>query len=126
METLSFGYKKPESGDKGSALFTALEDDIQQLNDHDHDGTNSAPLTAQSIVGIVQTISSGSWVANGPTGFYRQLVTIPPGFDFDLVGISFRLTTGEVVLPTVERQSDTTYYVYTIDNSLSFLAVYGG
>jgi len=124
--TLSYGYKKPESGDKGSSLFTNLEDNIQRLNDHTHNGTNSQKLPAQSIEGVTQTISSGSWVANGPTGHYRQQVTMTAGFDFDLVGISFRLTTGEVIFPTVERVSDTQYFIYTIDNTLSFVAVYGG
>lgn len=126
MQVLSYGYSLPETGDKGAPLFTALEDNIQRLNDHTHSGTDSAQLTAVSIVGIPQTIAAGSWVANGPTGFYRQLVTVPAGFDFDTVAISFRLAAGQVVYPTVERQSDTQYYVYTIDNSLALIAVYGG
>jgi hypothetical protein len=83
-------------------------------------------LTAAALVGVVQNILSANWVATTPTGFYRQLVTIPAGFDFDLVYISFRLTTGEYINPTVERVSDTTYYVYTIDNTLDFVSVLGG
>lgn len=124
--TLSYGYVKPETGDRGSSFFTGQEDNIQRLNDHTHDGTNSAPLTAASLVGITQSILAGSWVAFGPTGHYRQQVTVPPGFDFDLVQIGFRTTAGVVVLPTVERVSDTQYYVYTIDNSAGLVAIYGG
>ncbi len=126
MVTLSYGYKKPASGDRGASFFTGMEDNIQRLNDHTHDGTNSAPLPAQSISGVPQSILAINWVANGPTGFYRQLVTVPIGFDFDEVHISMRLSTGEYVYPDIERVSDTQYYVYTLDNTLGYVAVYGG
>lgn len=126
MVTLSYGYKKPGSGDRGASFFTSMEDNIQRLNDHTHDGTNSAPLPAQSISGVPQTILAANWVAHGPTGFYRQLVTVPIGFDFDEVHISMRLSTGEYVLADIERVSDTQYYVYTNNNALTYVAVYGG
>lgn len=126
METLTYGYIKPESGDKGSPLFTALEDNIQRVNDHDHDGTNSALLPAQNIAATTQAISSGAWVANGPTGHYRQLVTTPAGFTFDGTNIGFRTSgsSGVYVYPTVQRVTNTTYYVYTTDNTVSFVAIY--
>ena len=126
MLTLSYGYKKPQSGDQGTTLFTALEGDIQQMNDHTHNGTDSASLPAQSVLGVTQTIALGSWVASGATGHYRQQVTVPAGFDFDTVGISFRTSAGAVIYPSVERVSDTQYYVYTTDNTIDFIAVYGG
>lgn len=126
--TLSYGYKTINNGDKGMTVFDAENANVTRLNGHTHNGTDSAPLTAQSITGITGTIASADWLANGPTGFYRQLVTVPSGFDFDLVQISFRTSgsSGEYVLPHVERVSDTQYYVYTNDNSQSFVACYGG
>ena len=127
MITLSYGYKRPQSGDRGNPFFTAMEDNIQRLNDHTHDGTDSAPLPAQSIMGISQNILAVNWVTyGGPTGFYRQQVTVPAGFDFDEVGISFRLSTGAYVFPTIERVSDTQYLIYTNDNTLDYIALYGG
>lgn len=126
MLTLSYGYKKPQSGDRGAAFFTAMEDNIQRFNDHTHNGSDSALLPAQSILGVSQNILAVNWVANGPTGFYRQLVTVPAGFTYDTVDISFRLANGDYVYPTVEKVSALTYYVYTIDNTLSYIAVYGG
>jgi hypothetical protein len=126
MQTLSYGYKLPETGDQGATLFDALEDNITRLNDHNHDGVDSQQLTAQSIVGVAQTITSAGWSASGATGHYRQQVTLPAGFDFDLVQIGFRTTAGAQIYPTVERISDTQYYVYTIDNTLSYVALYGG
>lgn len=127
MDTLSYGYKKPETGDRGSTFFTAMEDNIQRVNDHTHNGTDSPPLPAQSISGVTQSILAVNWVANGPTGFYRQLVTVASGFDFDKVFISFRLTaSGDYVYPTVEKVSTTSYYVYINDNTVGLTAVYGG
>jgi len=126
--TLSYGYKRPVSGDRGTTnFFTPMEDNIQRLNDHTHNGTDSAPLPAQSISGVPQTIASGSWVTyGGPTGFYRQLVTVAAGFDFDEVQISFRNPSGHYIFPQVERVSATQYYIYTIDNTETMTAVYGG
>ena len=126
MQTLTYGYKRPDSGDKGTTLFTALADNITRVDGHSHNGVDSPFLTAQAITGVPQTIAAGSWVSNGPTGFYRQLVTLPAGFDFDTVQISFRTSGGEYVFPQVERVSTTQYYIYTIDNSVAFVAVYGG
>ena len=125
MITLSYGYKKPEDGDRGSTLFTALEDNIQRLNDHTHNGTNSAPLTAASLQGVPATALAVNWVAFGPTGHYRQLLTLPAGFNFDTVHISVRCA-DDYVYPTIERVSATTFYIYTIDNTLPFTVVYGG
>lgn len=126
MQTLTYGFKLPETGDQGTALFTALEDNITRVDGHSHNGTDSTFLTAQSVIASVQTISSASWVSSGATGHYRQQVTVPAGFDFDTVQIGFRTTAGAQIYPTVERVSDTQYFVYTSDNTINFIAQYGG
>lgn len=126
MQTLTYGLKLPETGDQGTTLFEALEDNIEQLDEHSHDGVDSPNLSPQAMPGITQTISSGSWSASGATGHYRQQVTVPAGFDFDEVTISFRTTAGAIIYPTVEKVSDTQYFVYTTDNAINFIAVYGG
>ncbi len=128
MQTLTYGLKLPESGDEGTTLFDALEDNITQLDGHTHNGVNSPSLTAASIVGVTASISSGSWAAyGGPTGFYRQTVTLPAGFSFDTVSITIRESvTGSPIFPTIEKVSATQYRVYTTNNTLSFTACYGG
>lgn len=120
MITLSMGYKKPQYPDTGDVWFPAMEQNIQQVNDHTHNGTNS-----QLLASTTQTIASGSWLA-APIGggVYRQLVTMPAGYSFDQCEIWFQLSTGEVVLPSVERQSSTTFYIYTNDNSKTYKAFY--
>lgn len=127
MITLSFGYRLPQAGDRGvNPLFNGLEFNITRLNGHNHDGSNSTLLTAQSITAVSASIVSGSWVLFGD-GLYRQLVTVVAGFDFDKVQIGFRLsTTNEFVYPKIERVSATQYYIYVNDNTINLTAVYGG
>lgn len=117
MQTLTYGYLLPINPDTGDIVFPALAQDIQQLNDHNHDGINSAPLARNSA-----NILPGAWVA-APIGggLYRQLVTVPAGLNYDDVDLWFRLSTGEFVYPSVERVSNTTFYVYTNDNSLTYV-----
>jgi hypothetical protein len=126
MITLPYGYVLPETGDAGTALFEALEDNITRLDGHTHNGTDSPSLPAQSIIGVTQTITSAGWSATGAAGHYRQSVTVPAGFDFDNVQISVRTTAGAYIMPTIERISDTQFYIYTTNNTINFVAVYGG
>lgn len=120
MQTLSYGYKKPQNTDTGDVIFEALEEDIQQLNDHTHDGSNSAPLSSQSA-----SLASANWAA-APVGggLYRQLVSMPASLTYDVAQIWFKLSSGEVVYPSVEKVSSTSYYVYTNDNTLTYVAYY--
>ncbi len=118
MQTLSYGYSKPANPDTGDVWFPAMETNIQQLNDHNHDGVTSAPLTS-----TLQTISSGSWVAT-TNGTYRQLLTVPTGLSFDVCAIWVRRSTGEFAYPTMERVNATTFYLYTNDNTLSYKVFY--
>jgi len=122
--TLSYGFKKPANGDRGTTFFPDLADDIQQLNDHTHNGTNSAALTIQAVAITTASIPSGSWVATSG-GTYRQLVTLPGTLTYDTVAMEFRLTASKnIVYPSIEYVSSTTYYVYTNDNSLAMTAIY--
>lgn len=127
MIVLSFGYKKPQAGDKGSLFFPALEFDIQRLNDHNHDGNNSTKLTAQSIVGIADTISSAGWVSLGG-GNYHQVVTMPPSTTFDLYAMAFRITsgpdTGAEIHPTIVKVGVNTYDIEVNDNTIDLSVLY--
>jgi hypothetical protein len=125
MQTLSYGFKKPQSGDLGSVYFPALENNFQQLNDHDHDGTDSAKLPTSSLTAQTGSILAASWVSLGG-GNYRQLVTLAGTLQYDNVVASFRnSSTGDYLNLTVEKASATTYYVYINDNSVSLTAYYG-
>lgn len=125
--TLTYGQKIPDAGDRGVPLFQDLEDNFTRLDSHNHDGVNSPLLTAQAFVGVADTILAANWVSfGGPVGHYRQLVTMHAGFLFNTTKIAFRTTSGQYIYPTVERVTNTTYYVYTTDPTQDFIAVYGG
>lgn len=124
MEILSNGVKKPETGDRGSVFFPALEDNCDYLNDHTHDGSLGEPIPATNISPVTQSVSSGSWSATSG-GQYRQLLTVPNGKNFDDVDITFKhSTTKEPISLGVEKVSATTYYVFINDNSVSLVASY--
>lgn len=127
MQTLSYGFQLPQSGDKGPVLFPALEANIQQLNDHTHDGTNSPLIPASNIEGVSVSIPSSGWAAfGGPIGEYRQVVSMAPGFEFDKSSVKFRTVDGDYVYPTVKRISNISYYVHCNDPSVSLVAIHGG
>jgi hypothetical protein len=127
MQTLTYGYKKPETGDRGNVFFPALEDNIDRVNDHDHNGTNSAKLTTTSTDATRQTIAAGSWVDQG-NDVYRQTITMPSGLEFDNVKITFHLNTapyeGVVSALSVVKASVNTYTVDINIDNLEVIAVY--
>lgn len=124
MQTLSYGYKKPETNDKGPVVFPAMEDNIDQLNDHDHDGANSAKLTTKSLTVVTQTILAAGWVSLGGGNFSQQ-VTLLPGYDFDQITLSFRSpVNGAYLYPSVVKVSSTVVEVFCNDAS-NMTMVYG-
>lgn len=123
MITLSYGYKKPETNDKGPIVFPAMEDNIDQLNDHDHDGANSKKLTSASLEAFTQTILAAGWVSLGG-GNYSQQVNLQPGYTYDTLTLNFRLTTGEYVYPSIQKVSTTIITLFTNDPS-DMVLVYG-
>lgn len=125
--TLSNGFIQPETGDRGSTFFPDLESNIQRMNDHNHNGSNSELLTPNSMTLTTQTLSSASWVLVSG-GTYRQLVTMPGSILFDGRIMQFQINSGgsagDLFHPSVEKQSANTYYVYINDNSVDVLVKY--
>jgi len=121
--TLTFGLKRPADGDTGDSLFTDLEDNINQLDAHNHDGVTSAKLTASSVTAVTQAVASGSWVATS-NGNYSQTVTLPAGLTYANILITMRDSSSHTVFPTIEFVSTTTYKVFTNDNTQAWTAVY--
>jgi len=114
MLTLSYGYKKPQAGDRGSLWFPALEDDIQQMNDHSHDGVTSAFISGSNVSSANVAVPAGSWGAEIKPGVYRQLIAMPSGFSFDnCISQVKNDTSGHPVNLTIERVSAASFYIYT-------------
>jgi len=124
MLTLSFGYKKPQTNDRGPDVFPAMEDNIQQVNDHFHNGIDSAKIPSSSISGVTATLLAANWNSLG-SGYYKQTVTLPSGFSFDTTGITVTLSTGERVLPSIVKVDATHYDIFFYDNTKSLVVLYG-
>lgn len=125
--TLSFGYIKPVTGDRGSVFFPALEDNITQLNNHTHNGTNSANLSPSAIstAGFTSAISAASW-GSATNGIYTQSITVPAGVtEINNYNVYFyNSSTYERLLLSMTRTAATTYDVSINDNTINLVAVY--
>ena len=120
---LSNGYKKPESGDLGTSFFPDLENNIQRVNDHTHNGVNSNKLTPLSFALITDTIDSGDFSLVSDR--YRSLETVPAGTSVAETTIAFRdATTKQTYFLDIELVTPTTYYVYSMF-PLDLEVVYG-
>jgi hypothetical protein len=109
VQTLSYGFLKPQNDDFGDAWFPAEELNWQQVNDHNHDGVTSAPLAVRSV-----SAPPSGWVSTGGSD-YRQVVTLPSGLAYDTCQFWVRQTDGTQIYPTITRKSATELYVYTTD-----------
>lgn len=126
---LSRGFKKPTAPDAGSIWFTDLETNIDQLNDHTHNGANSAPLAK------TQSILKAAWVDDGTlTGTYKQTITLPTltngaisyQLKFDEISTEFRVADANTdrVFPRLKKLTANSYEIYVNDNSLDLTALY--
>jgi len=121
MLNLSHGYFKPQNGvDAGSVWFPAMEANIQLMNDHTHNLTDGAQLAVAT-----QSILAANWsAASVGGGLYQQTVTMPNGYSYDTTDIFFRLSTGEIWVPTVVRVSSTSYQLFCNNSALAVTAFY--
>lgn len=113
MIVLSNGYKLPEIGDFGDVWFPALEDNIQRVNDHTHDGNDSAKLPGTSIEAIVQTVNAGDFSASGDE--FVALVTLAGGaVEVDKKHVIFRdPATKEPIYMRYEKVTVTQINIFT-------------
>lgn len=126
--TLSYGYKKPVAPDPASLWMPEHEDNVQQLNDHDHDGVNSAPVNGLAIDRESGSILAAGW-AVVPGGF-QQTVTAPAGVSeinqhfLKFVSTAGLAGAGAVIYPEVTRVTGTTYTVKVNDVTLAMTVYY--
>jgi len=124
--TLPFGRIRPDSGDKGSSFFPALETNINLDDAHSHNGVDSPVLSTTSIVNTTQAIVAGLWAAvAGKSGLFSQIVTLPGALLMAKTGIFFKDTaTGDLYNLSVEQASANSYEVFINDNTKNITAVY--
>lgn len=128
-DTLSYGFERPETGDKGSVFWPMLEDNITRTNDHTHNGTNSSLISAAASVAVAQSVVAAGW-GSLSGGLYRQTVTLPAsltgaGGTYDKYSIEIRnAANGRRLHLQTEKVTSTTFYVWCNDNSIDLTVVY--
>jgi hypothetical protein len=122
MQTLSYGFQKPVTNDRGNVVFPALEANWQQVNDHTHDGINSAPIASAFVAKTKKSILAAAWTEVAG-GHYTQVVTLPLNLEYDNVTLSFRTAAGAEVHPTITKASATQFNIFFDDPSLDLVAL---
>lgn len=78
--TLSYGYTKPVSGDESSLQWMIdLAANMQKLNDHTHDGSNSAVISTTVQAPVAISALSIDWSAGS---IFTKSITAPSTFTF--------------------------------------------
>jgi len=123
--TLSNGFVKPATGDKGPVVFPALEGNIQKVNDHTHNGTNSELLSSVNIQKGTLTVSSTSWNSDATSGIYKKTVTCPSTYltTTSNMKVTFSGGTydGDQCFPTIIKQSSNTFDIYSPVNNQAYI-----
>jgi hypothetical protein len=131
MVTTSYGYRIPEAGDRAKGAlgwYESIEFDVQRLNDHTHNGIDSASLNVNAFSPYSGTILAAGWTTSGTT--YAQDITTPVGIDdINNFNVKFIFTApvgsvGEVAYLNYDRLTATTYRVYCNDNTAAFTVLY--
>lgn len=124
MIILSKGYKKPETGDFGDVWFPALEDNIDLMNSHTHNGVDGEKISVINLLASTLTVTAASFADQGD-GYWRATVTVPSGGLVDNYVVAVKdPTTKEPVQLRMEKLSSTQFYLYT--NVVQNFEVYFG
>jgi hypothetical protein len=118
MDTLTYGRKKPEDGDKGAQFWDALADNAELDDAHTHDGSDSAVISSKHVTRGSVAVSSGSWLVSGTR--FRKTVTVPTGWSLASSAPIFLLNaSGDRIYPHYEKISNTSFYLYMPVNNLA-------
>ncbi|NJM54546.1 MAG: hypothetical protein HC841_00240 [Verrucomicrobiae bacterium] len=130
METTPYGYRVPETGDAAKGIggwYEAIEFDIERLDQHNHDGTNSRQLSSSAIPTSAVVIPAADWVVDGVG--YKQTLTTPAAVpEINDVSVRFYQTApvaevGKNAQLSFTRLTATTVDVFCSDNTAAFVMV---
>lgn len=125
--TTTYGYKLPSNGDRD--WYANLNFNTSRIDAHTHNGTDSPLLPTSNFTKGTSTIAAGSWSAvAGQAGTFQQTVTLPSGYFMTSIAPTFIINSGpslgNVIYPSIEWISTTSYKIYINDNTLALKAIY--
>jgi hypothetical protein len=120
----------PSSKEKGDALFTLLEDFINRMAVHNHQGADSIPISSNFNINY-QNFEAGidfSWVAVPSfTGRYSANITLINLLIDNTERIFYFATDGGTVYqqfyPTYEKLTANSIKLYSIDNTITDIRI---
>ena len=112
-------YEIPDAKETGNSVFDKLEEFMERMATHTHNGSDSNSITLNIAKAIQDLQGNGvdfTWTLVSP-GRYRALVDVAAGstFDDNVRTYYYRVDGGapQQFYPSVERLSNTQYYLYT-------------
>ncbi len=126
--TLNYGFILPNTGDKGSVWFPALETNITKLADHNHNDSNSARIPSTNISAVKVSLDDPvlgqpAWTTESAGKFYKD-ITIPNDANYADVFVMVKNAAGEQMFLDIKPVSGNTkkFKVYSNDSGLSATA----
>lgn len=111
MNTLTYGRKEPEDGDKGAQFWPALVANIVLDDAHDHDGSDSAAIPSKNLTRGAVAVTDSGWSASGER--YRKTVSVASGWSLATCQPIFLLNaSGNRIYPHYEKINATSFYLY--------------
>lgn len=121
---LGYGFVKPDVGDESSTRWMVdHRNNWQKVNDHTHDGVNSALISIPTIVKVIQSYVAADWVFLAD-GIYTQTVSMPIGYEYDNAFFEHTITNGTYAdsewSPRTIKTGASSYTIYSNDNTIDF------
>lgn len=126
MLTLTYGRKKPETGDDslgGTGWMQAIDDNTVLDDAHSHNGVDSPRLDSRALDAYTTTTGTG-WGTTIGNGLYRLSMAMPSGRDFDKYNIAFKTSAGQRVDLDYLKIDASNFYVYTNDSSANYTVLF--
>jgi hypothetical protein len=110
MITLRYGRKKPENGNKGSLVFSALSTNIDLDDGHSHNDVDSPKIKSFNLNKGTRSIAQADYTQDPDSGWYYAVVPMPSGYSLDTCKPYFFCVGGDyggmAVTPTWLRNGD--------------------
>lgn len=127
MQTLSYGYLRPDNLDRGSVFFDALRGNITLTNNHTHNGVNSSFIPVDSFAKLTVNLTDTGWTAVGD-GTHKKTVTMAGSFTWTLPNITVYGVGGtynnQIFYPKMLRVTDTTFDIFMLLNNQALKLVF--
>jgi len=125
-------YEIPDPKETGNSVFDKLEQAIERLATHTHQGIDSSEITLNIAKGVQELLAGADFVWDQVgTDKYRAAIQTDTGtsagatFDDNVRTYYYRSGGSEPkqFFPTIEKIDNTNYYIYSNDNTIDLKVI---